>query len=93
MTAFSQPTKYPNLLPECIGDIEIICQYHNTTNRFQIIRVDNVSVYFLERAILPGGRFTFKSSPQALLKVITHEYIGACLSAIIPCLQLKIFSC
>ena len=89
MQGLNQVEARSNSLPKCIGDFEITCQYHNATNRFQIVRIENIPCFFLERALLPGERYTFKASPQALLKVFSHEYIGACLSALIPCLQLK----
>ena len=92
MRVLNQVNERSNSLPECVGDIEITCQYHNATNRFQIVRIDNIPCFFLERALLPGDRFTFKASPQALVKVFTHEYIGACLSALIPCFHLKLSS-
>ncbi|MGD1948718.1 MAG: DUF1830 domain-containing protein [Leptolyngbyaceae cyanobacterium] len=66
----------------------IQCCYVNTSTRFQIIRVANVSSSFLERTVMPQTRLIFEADRDDHLEIHTGSPISAILSDKIPCHRL-----
>ena len=66
----------------------IQCCYVNTSTRFQIVRVANVSSSFLERMVMPQTRLIFEADRSDHLEIHTGSPISAILSDKIPCHRL-----
>lgn len=77
-------------LREVTNRAQILCRYINFTNRLQVIRIENIPSFHLERIIFPREYLIFKANSEAILQVFSCEYIGTMLSDLIPCLKLNV---
>ncbi|MBW4540790.1 MAG: DUF1830 domain-containing protein [Myxacorys chilensis ATA2-1-KO14] len=68
----------------------ILCCYVNTSPQVQIIRIADVSDFYLERVIFPGQRLLFEVPFNASLEVHTGRFIGAIAADTIACETLKV---
>ena len=66
----------------------IQCCYVNTSSRFQIVRVANVSSSFLERMVMPQTKLIFEADRFDHLEIHTGSPISSILSDKIPCHRL-----
>ena len=67
----------------------ITCNYRNTTNRLQVIRIANIPNWYFERVVFPNQQLIFQAFPEALLEVHTSEMATSILVDRIPCTQLR----
>jgi Domain of unknown function (DUF1830) len=67
----------------------ILCHYTNITRRPQIVRVENIENWFLERVIIPGGSLIFEAPAAAQLEIFSSDAITTTLSDRIWCEQLQ----
>lgn len=66
----------------------IRCCYANQTAQFQIVRINNPTSAYLERAVVPYGKILFESGLHDSLEIHTGHSITAIVSDKIPCHQL-----
>ena len=67
----------------------ILCRYSNTTSRPQIVRVENVRGWFLERVVTSGGTIIFEAPITAQLEVFSSEAVTTAIYDRIWCRQLQ----
>jgi Domain of unknown function (DUF1830) len=67
----------------------ILCSYTNSTSRAQIVRIENVQGWFLERVVISGGSIIFEAPLTAQLEVFSSEAVTTALYDRIWCRQLQ----
>ncbi len=67
----------------------ILCSYTNSTSRAQIVRIENVQGWFLERVVICGGSIIFEAPLTAQLEVFSSEAVTTALYDRIWCRQLQ----
>ena len=67
----------------------ISCEYTNSTDSVQVIRISNIDGWHFERTVFAGQQMAFETVPEAVLEVSTGELMTAVVCDRIPCLRLR----
>ena len=67
-----------------------LCCYVNATAHVEIIRVTNITHWYLERVVFPGQRLLFKAPALAKLEIHTGMSISSIISETIDCEKLRL---
>lgn len=76
-------------LPSTIG-IKHLCGYFNTTQKVQVVRISNISNWYLEHVVFPREHFLFEAPPDAELEIYQDSSEGAMLLEKRLCYALQI---
>jgi hypothetical protein len=79
--ALSQESSVPE------SDRSILCFHINTSDRIQVLRIQNLSSLHLEKVVFPGQRLIFEALPEAQLEIYYSETV----SRFVPCHLLQCY--